>query len=64
MGHKDMKDYYNYWETRILNSRVIMIMRALAANKALWKGKPLIKMTANYNHPEMSFHPSADECRN
>jgi hypothetical protein len=39
-------------------------MRALAANKALWKGKPLIKMTANYNHPEMSFHPSADECRN
>jgi hypothetical protein len=63
MGHKDMKAYYNYWETRILNAIAIMIMRALAANKALWTGKALIKMTAHYSHPDMSYHPTQEELR-
>jgi hypothetical protein len=63
MGHKDMRTYYNYWETRILNAIAIMIMRALACNKALWTGRALIKMTAHYSHPDMTFHPTQEELR-
>jgi len=43
-----------------------MIVRALAANKTIWlrSDKPyLIKMSASYNHPGISFHPSQDELR-
>lgn len=63
MGNKDMRTYYYYWERRIFNAITKMILRALAANKALWKGKPLIKMTASYLHPEMSYHPTTEELR-
>jgi hypothetical protein len=35
----------------------------MAANKALWRGKPLIKMNANYSHPEMSYHPTVEELK-
>jgi len=40
-----------------------MIIRAMAANKALWRGKPLIKMNASYNYPEMSYHPTIEELK-
>ena len=42
-----------------------MVIRALATNKALLTktGKPMIKMTATYNHPDMSYHPTKDELR-
>jgi hypothetical protein len=40
-----------------------MIIRAMAANKALWRGKPLIKMNATYNYPEMSYHPTVEELK-
>lgn len=58
-----MRTYYYYWERRIFNAITKMIIRAMAANKALWRGKPLIMMKANYNHPEMSYHPTVEELK-
>jgi len=63
LGCEEMCLYYQYWERRIFNAITKMIIRALAANKALWKGRPLIKMTANYLYPEMSYHPTVEELR-
>lgn len=58
-----MMPYYQYWEKRIFNAITKMTIRALAANKALWqqREKNLIKMTADYNHPDMTYHPSQEE---
>jgi dynein heavy chain len=58
-----MRQYYYYWERRIFNAITKMIIRAMAANKALWRGKPLIKMNATYNYPEMSYHPTVEELK-
>lgn len=58
-----MRTYYYYWERRIFNAITKMIIRAMAANKALWRGKPLIMMKATYNHPEMSYHPTVEELK-
>jgi dynein heavy chain len=60
---EQMRQYYYYWERRIFNAITMMIIRAMAANKALWRGKPLIKMNASYNHPEMSYHPTVEELK-
>jgi dynein heavy chain len=61
---EEMRRYYYYWERRIFNAITKMIIRAMAANKALWRGKKaLIKMSATYSHPEMSYHPSVDELK-
>jgi len=55
-----MYTYYEYWENKIYNAIVKMIIRALASNKALLQktGKPLIKMEASLNNAEMSYYPS------
>ena len=58
-----MRRYYYYWERKIFNAITKMIIRAMAANKALWRGKPLIKMNATYSHPEMSYHPTVEELK-
>ena len=63
LGCKEMSLYYQYWERRIFNAITKMIIRALAANKALWKGKPLIKMEASFVYPEMIYHPTVEELR-
>ncbi len=63
-GAPEMKQYYAYWERRIFNGITKMIIRALAANKTLWTmtdKPPLIKLTAFYNHPEMTYHPTVEE---
>jgi len=60
---EEMRNYYYYWERRIFNAITKMIIRAMAANKALWRGKPLIKMNATYSHPEMSYHPTVEELK-
>lgn len=60
---EEMRQYYYYWERRIFNAITKMIIRAMAANKALWRGKPLIKMNATYSHPEMSYHPTVEELK-
>ena len=60
---EEMRQYYYYWERRIFNAITKMIIRAMAANKALWRGKPLIKMNATYNYPEMSYHPTVEELK-
>jgi len=60
-----MQQYYQYWERRIFNAITKMIVRALAANKAIWmrtEKPPLIKMTSSYDQ-EISFHPTVDELR-
>ena len=65
-GAKEMQPYYYYWERRIFNAITKMIIRALSANKVLWMRteKPsLIKMTASYAHPEVTYHPTTDELR-
>lgn len=63
-NREEMRRYYYYWERRIFNAITKMIIRAMAANKALWRGKKaLIKMSATYSHPEMSYHPSVDELK-
>lgn len=62
-----MQKYYEYWERRIFNAITKMIVRALAANKVLFTRtqKPyLIKMTSQFNNPEITFHPNPDELRN
>jgi len=58
-----MQKYYYYWERKIFNAITKMIIRAMAANKALWRGKPLIKMAASYVPPEMSYHPTVEELK-
>lgn len=63
LGCDKMQLYYQYWERRIFNAITKMVIRALAANKALWKGKPLIKMEASYVYPEMIYHPTVEELR-
>lgn len=63
LGCEKMHLYYQYWERRIFNAITKMVIRALAANKALWKGKPLIKMEASYVYPEMIYHPTVEELR-
>ena len=65
-GAEEMRPYYYYWERRIFNAITKMIVKALATNKVLWvrtTSPSLIKMTAFYNHPEMTYHPSVDELR-
>lgn len=62
-NREEMRKYYEYWERRIFNAITKMIIRAMAANKALWRGKPLIKMNATYSHPEMSYHPTVEELK-
>lgn len=62
----EMETYYMYWERRIFNAITKMIVRALAANKTLFQriDPPyLIYMTASYNHPGITFHPSLDELK-
>lgn len=60
-----MRQYYYYWEKKIFNAITRMVIRALATNKALLAktGKPMIKMTATYNHPDMNYHPTVEELR-
>lgn len=65
-GAPEMRPYYYYWERRIFNGITKMIIRALSANKVLFQRteKPsLIKMTASYAHPEVTYHPTLDELR-
>jgi dynein heavy chain len=59
----EMKQYYYYWERRIFNAITKMVVRAMAANKALWRGRPLIKMSATFNNPEMAYHPTVEELK-
>ena len=65
MNSEEMRQYYYYWEKKIFNAITRMVIRALATNKALLTktGKPMIKMTATYNHPDMSYHPTVEELR-
>lgn len=60
-----MRKYYEYWESKIFNAINVMIIRALATNKALLqkKEKPLIKMQATFNNTEMSYYPSEHDLR-
>jgi dynein heavy chain len=62
---EEMRQYYYYWEKKIFNAITRMVIRALATNKALFTktGKPMIKMTATFNNPEMSYHPTKEELR-
>ena len=62
---EEMRQYYYYWEKKIFNAITRMVIRALATNKALLAktGKPMIKMTATYNHPDMNYHPTVEELR-
>ena len=62
----EMSTYYYYWERRIFNAITKMMIRALAANKALWgrhKDKPLITMKASFDNNEMSYSPPVEELR-
>ena len=67
-GAEEMQSYYQYWETRIFNALIIMILRAMASTKTLFaksdKRPPLLKISAEYNHPEINYHPSKDELVN
>jgi len=58
-----MQDYYEYWEKRIYNAISIMILWALAAIKTIFsttgKRKPLIKISAEYSNPDITYLPSS-----
>lgn len=59
-----MKEYYYYWERRVYNALVKMIMRALIAFKNLLmqpasKSIPLFQINAEFDPPKIiSSHPS------
>lgn len=61
----EMKIYYYYWERKIFNAIITMVIRALSTAKALLSKnrKPLIKMEAEYISLDLSYHPSVDELR-
>jgi len=67
-GSIKLERYYKYWETRIFNAISVMILRAMAAVKTIFKGtiqkKPLIKISAEFHHPEITYHPSKEELAN
>jgi len=67
-GSPKLAKYYKYWETRIFNAISIMILRAMAAVKTIYSGtiqkKPLIKISAEYHFPEITYHPSKEELAN
>ena len=63
-----MVDYYQYWEKWIFNAISIMILWAFAAIKTIFttnkKRKPLIKISAEYSNPDITYLPSAQEIEN
>jgi dynein heavy chain, axonemal len=64
--NKSMKEYYYYWERRIYNALVKMILRALLSFKNLLqqptvKQTPLFYITAEYDHPYLNTHPGLPE---
>lgn len=63
-----MLPYYQYWETRIFNAISVLVLRAMAAAKTIFSGtikrKPLIRIAAEYNHPEVTYYPSKEELAN
>jgi dynein heavy chain len=67
-GSKKLERYYKYWETRIFNAISVMILRAMAAVKTIFSGtiqkKPLIKISAEFHNPEITYHPSKEELAN
>jgi dynein heavy chain, axonemal len=67
-GSPKLARYYKYWETRIFNAISIMILRAMAAVKTIYSGtiqkKQLIKISADYHFPEITYHPSKEEIAN
>lgn len=63
-----MLDYYQYWERWIFKAISIMILRAFAAIKTIFtqtsKWKLLIKISAEYSNPDITYLPSAQEIEN
>lgn len=63
---KAMKEYYYYWERRVYNALVKMILRALLSFKNLItqpsiKQTPLFQIIAEYNHPFLVTQPPRTE---
>ena len=57
-----MKEYYYYWERRVYNAIVKMVLRALISFKNLIqqpssKTTPLFQINAEYDHPNLNTHP-------
>ena len=67
-GAEEMRTYYYYWERRIFNALTKMTIRAMAAIKTLFartdKRPPLLKVSAEFTNPEITYHPSRDELEN
>lgn len=67
-----MKEYYYYWERRIYNALVKMILRALLSLKNLMDPKidslnqdkvpALFYVKADYNYPDVNIVPQRTEC--
>jgi len=64
---KSMREYYYYWERRVYNALVKMILRALLSFKNLIAQQnvkqqiPLFQITAEYNHPFLNLQPPITE---
>lgn len=65
-----MKEYYYYWERRIYNALIKMILRALLSFKALVdqpvvpgtdKCYPLFQVKAQYEHPYFTTNPTYND---
>lgn len=66
--HRNMKEYYYFWERRVYNAIVKMVLRALLSFKNLIdppnkKNIPLFYVKAEYNHPEVSYQPQRTEAQ-
>jgi len=62
---KVMKEYYYYWERRIYNALIKMVLRGLLSFKNLIKSPskqlPLFQITEEYDHPNLNAHPPTTE---
>lgn len=64
--HPKMKHYYYYWERRIYNAIVKMVLRGLLSYKNLIqqpmaKMIPLFQINAEYDNPNLNTHPPVPE---